>query len=214
MHVDLIESLRCPQPHDDGWLVARADVVVDRRISHGSVGCPMCGAEWPIHDGALHVSDAAMVHPAGVSSDPGQHRGDARDEALRTAALLDLHEATGVVLLAGAHAHVADALSALTGVLVLAVNPPAGAARAHSRLYVDNALPFGVGSMRGAQLDGAHASDAWIESASRAVRRGGRVIAPASCTVPPALRELARDAQEWVAEVRVAASGLVPLRRG
>ncbi len=213
MHVDLIESLRCPHPHADGWLVASADVVVDRRIVHGTVGCPICGAEWAITEGALHIIDPSSLGRSALSH-PIADPGDVRADALRTAALLDMRDATGVVLLAGASAYAADALASLTGVLVLVVNPPAGVARAHSRLYVRDALPFGVGSMRGARLDGAHATDAWLESASRAVLRGGRVIAPVSCSVPPALCELARDAHEWVAEVRVAASGLVPLRRG
>jgi hypothetical protein len=212
MHVDLIESLRCPHPHDDGWLVARADVVVDRRIVRGHVGCPTCGGEWPINDGAVHFTEMplAMSDSSAVAVDSSE----ARAEALRTAALLDLRDASGAVLLAGASAKAADALASLTGVLVLVVNPPAEAACTHSRVYVRDAVAFGVGSMRGARLDEAHATDAWIASASRAVMRGGRVIAPVSCAVPPVLHELARDAHEWVAEVRVAASGLVPLRRG
>lgn len=214
MHVDLIESLRCPHPHADGWLVAHADLVVDRRIIRGSVGCPTCGEQWPIEDGALHL--AAPVPSIGLheSCESAAGIGDARADALRTAALLDVRDAAGVVLLAGASALAADALASLTGVMVLVVNPPTGVACAHSRLFVGDAVPFGVGSLRGARLDGAHASDAWLDSVTRAVMRGGRVVAPVSRAVPPALCELARDGHEWVAEVQVAASGLVPLRRG
>lgn len=209
MHVDLIESLRCPHPHDDGWLVARADVVSDRRIVEGTVGCPICGAEWPIADRALHFT-ASAPHPSVADADAGELRAD----ALRVAALLDLRDAHGVVVLTGATAAAADALVSLTGVLVLAINPPPGVALGHSRLYVRETLPVGVGTLRGVRLDDAHAGDAWMASVSRAVQRGGRVIAPVSCPVPPGLRELARDAREWVAEVTSAASGLVPLRRG
>lgn len=214
MHVDLIEALRCPASHSDGWLVARADVVVDRRIVQGTVGCPTCGAEWPIADGALHFAE----RPSPVSALEGAHTAAPRAEALRTAALLDLRDATGVVLLAGAAASIADALVAMTGVLVLVVNAPPGVALAHSRLVVRDALPLGVGTLRGAHLDVAHADGAWMTSASRAVQRMGRIMAPVECAPPGevagALRELARDEREWVAEVQVAASGLVPLRRG
>jgi len=207
MHVDLIESLRCPEPHADGWLVASVDTVVDRRIMRGTVACPVCALEWDIRDGALQLDPSARrVAPASVA--------DTRAEALRTAALLDLRDARGVVLLAGDAAHAADALVELTGVLVLAVNPPEGVARAHSRLFVRDALPLGVETLRGARLDARHASPAWVAGALRAVARGGRLIAPASVEVPSGLAELARDDREWVAEVRVAASGLVPLRRG
>lgn len=53
-----------------------------------------------------------------------------------------------------------------------------------------------------------------MSCAVRAVQQGGRMIAPADVPVPDDVRELARDEDEWVGEVRVAASGLVPLRRG
>jgi hypothetical protein len=211
MHVDLIEALRCPHPHADGWLVASVDVVVDRRITRGTVACPLCGQEWEVRDGALHLGAAPLQVARGIVSS-NEH--DDRADALRTAALLDLREAQGVVVLAGEAAHVADALVALTGVQVLAVNPPDGIARAHSRLYVQDALPLGVETLRGARLDAAHASVGWLESTRRAVARGARVIAPASVALPADLTELARDDREWVAEVRVGASGLVPLRRG
>jgi hypothetical protein len=213
MHVDLIELLRGPNPHADGWLVARADVVIDRRMVQGAIGCPICGAEWPVVDGALTftagVAIEAPAQPTAVTT-----RRAAEEEALRTAALLDLREAASVVALTGELAQGADALVALTGVRVLAVNPPAGVAMAHSRLFVHQALPLGVATLRGARLDGAHAHPHWIDSVSRALQRGGRLIAPVSCAVPESLREIARDGQEWVADVQVAASGLVPLRRG
>jgi len=207
MHVDLIESLRCPHPHADGWLVASVDTVTDRRILRGTLGCPTCGLEWEIRDGAL--SFLARPHREPRSGLPG----DARADALRTAALLDVRDAHGIVLLAGDAAHAADALVELTGVLVLAVNPPEGVARAHSRLYVHDALPLGVETLRGARLDAAHGASSWVTSALRAVARGGRLIAPASIELTADLTELARDEREWVAEVRVAAPGLVPLRR-
>jgi hypothetical protein len=95
MHVDLIEALRCPHPHADGWLVASVDVVVDRRITRGTVACPMCGQEWEVRDGALHLGVAPLpVARAIVSS----NLHDGRADALRTAALLDLREPQGRVL--------------------------------------------------------------------------------------------------------------------
>jgi hypothetical protein len=211
MHVDLIEALRCPHPHADGWLVASVDVVVDRYITRGTVACPMCGREWAVRDGALHMSGAPLPI---VESEASLREHDVRADALRTAALLDLREAHGFVVLAGDASRVADALVALTGAQVLAVNPPDGIARAHARLYVQGALPLGVETLRGARLDAVHANDPWLQSTRRAVARGARVIAPASVAVPADLTELARDDREWVAEVRVGASGLVPLRRG
>ena len=118
------------------------------------------------------------------------------------------------MVLAGECARLADALHAATGVLVLAVNPPDGVAPLHARLFAQAPLPLGVGTMRGAALDDRHADARWIGSAARVVQRGGRLVAPAHAALPDDITELARDEREWVAEVRVAASGLVPLRRG
>jgi hypothetical protein len=70
-----------------------------------------------------------------------------------------------------------------------------------------------VGTVRGVHLDAAHSDNNWLSSAVRAVARGGRVVAPLHVHVPSDVQELARDDREWVGEVRLAASGLVPLRR-
>jgi hypothetical protein len=107
----------------------------------------------------------------------------------------------------------ADALLAQTGVLILAVNAPEGAAAAHSRLVVHHALPLGVGTVRGVRLDAAHGGAGWLDSAWRALEPAGRLVAPTTAPLPTGVVELARDEREWVAEVQSAASGLIPLRR-
>jgi uncharacterized protein YbaR (Trm112 family) len=211
MHVDLVESLRCPNAHEDGWLVASAHRVVDRRIVEGVIGCPMCGAEWPVRDGVLSLTGERDEPPP--SAGPVTVAGDPAEQALRLAALLDLRDARGAIVLTGAAAALSHHLASLTGVLVLAVNPPAHVAHAPSRLLVGGQLPLGVGTMRGVVLDAAHATPEWLASAVRALERSGRLVAPARVAVPAEVEELARDAAEWVGEVRVAASGLVPLRR-
>lgn len=222
MHVDLVESLRCPRGHADGWLVASADLVSQRRIVRGTLGCPQCGAEWPIIEGEVAFDTdtdtdtdlgAGELHEAALR-EPELREVALRTASLRTAALLDLQDARGAIALAGEAARLADAIAELTGVLVLAVNAPPGVARSHSRLRASQSLPLGVGTMRGVHLDVRHAADEWLAGAVRAVEQGGRIVAPASTPLSEELRELARDELEWVAEVRVAASGLVPLRRG
>lgn len=240
MHVDLVESLRCPNQHEDGWLIASIDVVVDRRILKGLIGCPMCGAEWPIVDGELLFSGDSSPE-SDVQSYAEFAEGDSASAALRIAALLNLRGNHGAVVLMGAAARAADAISSLTGVLVLAVNAPRGVAVNHSRLrtsrmtrmsdtlhmsdtsdtsrtsptsHAPHALPLGVGTVRGVHIDAAHSASSWVASAIRAVEKGGRLVVPANVPVPADVRELARDEHEWVGEVSVAASGLVPLRRG
>ena len=215
MHVDLIESLRCPHRHADGWLVARADCVVNRQIVRGTIGCPTCGSEWELHDGVLDVSGGPDVTSPPLVAAPGPPPTEerVRAEALRAAALLALRDARGVVVLVGEAAWSADALLAQTGVLILAVNAPEGAAAAHSRLVVHHALPLGVGTVRGVRLDAAHGGAGWLDSAWRALEPAGRLVAPTTAPLPTGVVELARDEREWVAEVQSAASGLIPLRR-
>ncbi len=216
MHVDLIESLRCPRRHEDGWLVAATDEVIDRQIVRGTLGCPICGGEWRIQAGELDFGQVAFaVHEtAGTDTGAAHELASAESHAMRLAALLDLRDANGFVVLTGESALVADTLHSLTGVRVLAVNASRGAATRHSRLRVANALPLGVGTARGVVLDSMHGDSDWLDSAVRAVARGGRVVAPTHVHVPSDVEELARDEREWVGAVRVAASGLVPLRRG
>lgn len=216
MHVDLVESLRCPNRHVDGWLVAAADRIVARRIVEGLIGCPVCQAEWHIRDGELDFRDPAHVQSLiDATSDGGTaETNDTRaPDANRLAALLDVRDAHGVVALLGDCALGADALHDLTGVPVLAINAPPGVAHSHSRLRVHDAMPLGVGTLRGVQLDANHATVGWVTSASRALARGGRLVAPARTPVPDTVQELARDDREWVGEVREVASGLTPLRR-
>lgn len=213
MHVDLVEALRCPRGHEDGWLVASVDVVRERRILHGTIACPACGGEWRVVDGELNL-DGAMREVTASGAPPSTHVTPYAADALNIAALLDLRDSRGAVVLCGDAAFLADALASLTGVLVLVVNAPSGCATDHARLRAAHALPLGVGTMRGAYLDAAHSDGHWIDSAVRAVERGGRVVAPSHAPVPNDVQKLARDERVWVGEVKVAASGLVPLRRG
>jgi hypothetical protein len=230
MHLDLIESLRCPNAHDDGWLVAIPDVVRERVMWSGEIGCPQCATTWRVHEGVLVLDFASETTAAGAASSrvPGATLRDSgspatascapgslESEALRTAALLDLRTPGGAVLLAGSQAHHAAALAALVpDVLVLTLNAPPDASNVHGHLRAEPPLPLGVGTLRGARLDGTHADAVWLPGVLRALARGARVIAPVAAAQPPETRELARDEREWVAEVSVAASGLVPLRRG
>ena len=51
MHLELVELLRCPVPHAPGVLVASADVIANRYVSEGLLGCPGCYAEYVIRGG-------------------------------------------------------------------------------------------------------------------------------------------------------------------
>lgn len=202
MHIELVEVLRCPRPHEDAWLVAQMRELRDREIVHGTLGCPVCFAEYPVVDGV------ARLRPDDPPPVPAMHL----DEAMRVAALLDLSEPGSYALLAGAWGALAPTVAAVTDVRVLALNAPgiAGGTGAWGLWAPDGSLPLARGTARGIALDDRHAGLAPI--AVRALRAGGRLVAPVATPVPADVRELARDATWWVA-ARESAPRLVGLRR-
>lgn len=183
-------------------MVHRADGPV---LLEADLACPVCGAEFRIDGGVARFDE--VVIPA--ASDPVA--------PWRVAAQLGVTEGTMPVLLAGRYAEAGAALAALVPVPQVWLNAPAGGSPAPeypvSALLVEGRVPLGVETLAAAAVDRAHTAPAMLESIVRAVRRGGRVVAPADTPLPAGVKELARDEREWVAEVTTRASGLVELRR-
>lgn len=206
MHLELVQALRCPAAHEPSWLVARTDQLEARHIIAGMLGCPVCGAEYPISAGVLHLAPPLRTEQA--EDDAG---GDA---AIRAAALLDLTTPNGIVLLAGSWARHAVEVAALTeGIHVIALDapgesPPAG--MGVSRIDAGARIPLGAGLARGIAIDEAHATDQSLAEVSDALASGGRLIAPADTPLPDQMTALAGDARWWVAE-RVMRTRAVPL---
>lgn len=195
MFIELVDALRCPVVHEDSWLVATAARTEARHIVEGTLGCPVCKAQFPIHDG---VADLRRGHHQLVSV-----RSDASgdDAPLRLAAFLGLDDAQGTVLLLGEWAAHARGLRELVDVNVLAADPADGMAGEPgiSVLRCDGPLPLAPGIARGTALDDTDGATR-IASAVRATREGGRVVGPVGVPVPSGVRELARDERVWVAE--------------
>ena len=205
-----MDSLRCVRPHEDSWLIARADELEARHIVQGELGCPICEARYPILDGVADFSDGASARAS--SGPPAQ---DAQALALRAAALLGLTDPGGMVVLAGDWSAGADAmLEFVQGVQLLALDP-APALRSGGALslaLISGVLPLAAASARGIALDAAHATPSLLAGAARALVPGGRLIAPASTLVPESLQELARDDEHWVAAApRTSISAPVPI---
>jgi hypothetical protein len=205
-----VDSLRCVRPHEDSWLIARADELEARHIVQGELGCPICEARYAIRDGVADFSDGASARAS--SGPPAQ---DAQALALRAAALLGLTDPGGMVVLAGDWSAGADAmLEFVQGVQLLALDP-APALRSGGALslaLISGVLPLAAASARGIALDAAHATPSLVAGAARALMPGGRLIAPASTLVPESLQELARDDEHWVAAApRTSISAPVPI---
>lgn len=212
MFIELVDSLRCVQPHEDTWLVATFDRMENRRVVEGALGCPTCRASYPIRAGVVWLG-AVPAQATPADDPPAAH--PVADEAMRLAALLDLREPGMRALLAGAHGAVAHALVGATQAELLVIDPPASVTPGDgvSIVRTGGRLPLAAASMRAVALDERSAvAPGAIEAAVAALRDGGRLVAPATVPVPASVTELARDARQWVAERDARPSAPVQLR--
>lgn len=202
MFIELIDLLRCTRPHEDSWLVAAFHKMRERDVIEGLLSCPVCNARYPITNGVAWF-DVEPGTPLGGPAAPGA-------DGMRVAAYLNLVE-PGIVLLEGGWAGAADFIAGL-GNTAIAFNSTddAGAARV-SRIRCDAIVPLARECLDGIAL--MTAESALIGSGARAVKSGGRMLAPASAAMPAGLVELARDEKFWVAGREGSASAPVQLAR-
>lgn len=210
MFIDLLDALRCPADHDETWLVARIDKMAGRYIAEGSLGCPVCRREYAIRKFVTYFTESfaasAPVEPVVLTTD---------DRLTRVAALLDLGAPGGFVGLAGNAAEVAIALALAFDVQTVLLNPPFAVEPSEgcSVVRCGGRAPLAAGSLRALAYDKHVAADeALVTSLVRAVRSGGRVLAPEPVPRPDGVRELARDEKEWVG-VAETPSPFIPLSR-
>ena len=187
--------------------MATASRTEARHIIEGTLGCPVCHAEFPIRDGeAWFATDArADSRPSDVET------------GMRLAAFLELTDARAFAILHGAWAAHAAAVRQLSNTPLLLVNPPRGIdVNATGIVRVRGRLPVAAMSARGAALDAADDA-ALVASTVAAVRTGGRVVGHVTTPVPDTVKELSRDGTIWVGEKKAApddpARRLVTLRR-
>lgn len=208
MFIELLDTLRCVRPHEDSWLVGSFDELVDRHVLRGTLGCPVCAAEYPVRGGVVDFrSGEGQV---GESSEGLTADRPAEADPMRVAALLGLAEPGGVVMLMGRWAAAAPALEALVpGTQFLLVNPMAPVFPFASAVRTGPILPIAAGALRAAAFDASGLPRMEPRQAARVVRPGGRVVAPAREAVPEGFTELARDEAEWVAERNAESTGPV-----
>lgn len=213
MHSDLVDKLRCLAVHEESWLVAAADMVEGRHIMQGLLGCPVCHARYPIERGRVDFTAgerAPLVLKAETVTDDGS-------TAIKLAAMLDLTEPSGYVILVGEWARLGAQLREIAPVMVLAVNPPADVAMGNgvSGVTTLDRIPVAAGSARAIALDapkgaGQRRIDAMF--ALGTVQPGGRVVGGAGLEMPSDVHFLARDADHWVG-TRASGAPLIRLVR-
>ena len=208
MFIELVDSLRCITPHEETWLVASVYEMNGRHILEGVLGCPTCRRSYPVRAGVGVFTSAATSLTRAVPADD--------DGVMRAAALLGLTDPGGIVVLGDHWADCADSLSEIgpAHVVTLNVSTTDHSPQGVSAIMVDDALPFGAGALRGIALGRGTATPALLSNAAEKLRSRGRLVAPATAALPADVSELARDAEDWVAERALAASPPIPLRLG
>jgi hypothetical protein len=203
--VEIIEQLRCPRPHDESPLVVAATRSEARHIRDGTLGCPVCSAEFVLADGIVTFDTALPAPPSAPSA----------ESAMRLGAFLELTDARGFAVLCGRWGAHAGHLLGLAQTPLVLVNPPeiAVGLDVAAIIRTSGPLPFATGSARAIALDDV-AGLPDPADAMRVVRSGGRVVGPVSLALPHGVSEIVRDEREWVGDWRGGAPPqLIPLRR-
>jgi uncharacterized protein YbaR (Trm112 family) len=202
MFIPLVDMLRCTRSHADTWLVASIDRAEDRDIIEGTLGCPTCLAEYPVHEGIVAFSD--RVSRAVL-------RAPREKDAIRLAAALDLTEPNMTAVLQGEWGAHAQILRGLSPSQLLLVNPPEGIVTGDGiSIVLADTAPFAYGSAHAVAVD-ATADDGMVSSLLASLRAGGRMLGPVTLPVPQSLTELARDSDVWVARLEMSAATSAPI---
>jgi hypothetical protein len=207
--IPLVDTLRCVRPHADTWLVASIERADERFIIDGTLGCPTCLAEYPIRAGVVHFTDRP-VEPSRVAPP------ESEAEAMRLAAALDLTEPRVTALLHGEWGVQAQLVRGVSPAQLMLLNPPVGMVGGDGvSVLISEVAPLAQASIDAIAIDGL-VSDALFASLRASLRRGGRILAPATTPVPDGFTELARDADVWVArldDAAIVSAPILPMRR-
>jgi len=190
MFIELTDQLRCPNLHDESFLVLLPAKMEGRSVRTGHLGCPVCGRTFQLEEGVLRTGN----EPASAGADSAL---DA--DALST--LLGLHGPGGYMVLVGPPASRWEEVSRLNpGVALVAVNPAEDLKdQAGVSVLRGDRLPLKSGSMRGVVLGQRFAGDPhWVAEAARVVLPGLRVVGEGKDPSPDVIDLMASAEGVWV----------------
>ena len=196
MFIELVELLRCIREHDESWLVASIGDLRERSIITGTLGCPVCDAEYPIVGGVADFSGGASPAPFPVASGT-----NAVEMARRAGGFLGLGESSGVIVLGGEWSTAAPMLVQTVNLRAIVANPQLDLAGspALGLVRIADSIPLGAGACAGIALDGGFAPSAFL-SAQRALEPGARLVGPMKVQPPEGLAIIASDETWWIGE--------------
>ena len=206
MHIELTEMLRCPEAHEEAFLVMSTGEMLGRMVRSGILGCPVCRKEYPIMKGIVDFSASGM-RDAGSVAAPETHPASPIPHPVDSQtlqALLDLSGPGGYVVLVGSAAGHAVGLAALMGgIHFVGVNPPPDTEELPvlSLVRCDTMIPLRPAVARSVVVGSDRASASWLSEARRVLLRGRRlVIEDEATSVPEGVTKLASGHGLWVGE--------------
>ena len=201
MHIELTEMLRCPEAHEEGFLVMSTGEMLGRMVRSGMLGCPVCGKEYPIVRGVARFSEKGKGAAGNVQDDRATI-----PDAATLQALLDLSGPGGYVLLLGSAARHAVGLAGLMGgIHFVGVNAPDDVEElpVRSLLACEAMIPLRQTVVRAAVVGPDRLGAEWLAEARRVLLPGRRlVIESERVTAPPGLTQLALGHGLFVGERR------------
>ena len=190
MFIELTDHLRCPEEHEESFLVLLPDEMAGRSVRAGELGCPICGRTFVIRDGIVDLGKAP-------ESAAAQRRLDA--EGLT--ALAGLHGPGGYFALVGSLGSLAQGMLQVTpGVSLIAINPPPDVVDAPGVSVIRSArIPLKTRSMRGIALGRPYADDPhWVNEAARVVLPGLRIVGEGADPPADTIELMASAEGVWV----------------
>src|SRR6266436_9732433 len=201
--------LRCPERHEEGFLVLSTGEMLGRMVRSGILGCPKCGREYPIVKGVVRFSGGGMRDARGVDSGAATHPASRIShpvEPQTLQALLDLSGPGGYVLLLGSAAHHAVGLAGLMGgIHFVGVNAPDDVEELPvlSLLACEAMIPLRQTVARAVVVGPDRLGAPWLAEARRVLLPGRRLVIESERVAAPAgLTQLALGHGLFVAERR------------
>jgi uncharacterized protein YbaR (Trm112 family) len=189
MFIELTDHLRCPEDHEESFLILLPDQMDGRSVVTGQLGCPVCGRTYSVRDGILELGGA----PAEVTG--------TRLTADTLTALAGLSGPGGYFALVGPLSSLATEFhESNPGVALVAINPPADVVDAPAISVIRAArIPLKSRSMRGVALGPRFGDDPfWIGEATRVVLPGLRIVGEGAEPVQDAIELMASAEGVWV----------------
>lgn len=180
MHVLLTDRLTCPRCGPEFGLILLADRMEDRRVIHGTFGCPNCRDQLEVADGFADLrAPPRGPLPGGYAGQP-EARPDDPADAQRLIALVGVAQGPGTLVLAGEPArHAAAFAVAIEGIHVVAIDADLTGwpgATGVSRMAAAPGIPLFSRSIRGVAVD-ARLGPAALHDAARVAAPRARVVA-------------------------------------